>query len=46
MVVTAAFSVAIYYFAMSRRLPEETVRQRLVSGSDELEKEDGAPAPV
>jgi amino acid transporter len=46
MVVTAAFSVAIYYFAMSRRLPEETVRQRLESGSDELEKEDGAPAPV
>ncbi|MDQ6607056.1 MAG: APC family permease [Actinomycetota bacterium] len=46
MAVTAVFSLAIYYFALSRRLPDDLVRQRMESGAEELEKEDGAPAPV
>ena len=45
MAITAAFSLGIYYFALSRRLPDETVRERMESGADELE-DDGAPAPV
>jgi amino acid transporter len=46
MAVTAAFSLVIYFFALSRRLPDELVRERMQSGADELEQEDGAPAAV
>jgi amino acid transporter len=42
MAVTAAFSLAIYYFALRCRLPDDLVRERLESGSDELE-DSGAP---
>jgi amino acid transporter len=35
--VTAVFSLAIYAFAMSRRLPDDVARERLASGADELE---------
>ncbi len=37
MAVTAVFSLGIYFFALSRRLPEELVRERMQSGADELE---------
>lgn len=37
MAVTAAFSVLIYYFALSRRLPDDLVQERLSSGADEVE---------
>ena len=40
MAVTAVFSFAIYYFALSRRLPEAKVREQLESGADELEEDD------
>ncbi len=43
MAVTAAFSLVIYYFALHCRLPDELVRERLESGSDELED---SAAPV
>jgi amino acid transporter len=37
MAVTAAFSLAIYYFALSRRLSEEQVKERIeASSADEL----------
>ncbi len=39
MAVTAVFSLGIYFFALSRRLSEEQVRERLQSGADELEEE-------
>ena len=29
MAVTAVFSLVIYYFALSRRLPDELVRERM-----------------
>jgi hypothetical protein len=35
--VTAVFSLAIYAFAMSRRLPDDVARERLQSGADELD---------
>jgi amino acid transporter len=43
MAVTAAFSLVIYYFALRCRLPDDLVRERLESGSDELED---SAAPV
>jgi amino acid transporter len=43
--VTAAFSLAIYAFALSRRLPRELVRERMEIGADEWESE-GVSAPV
>ena len=42
MAVTAVFSVAIYHFALSRRLPPRQVREKLESGADELEAEEEA----
>ena len=42
MIVTAIFSIAVYYFALSRRLPDELVRERMESGADELEEEPAA----
>ena len=47
MAVTAAFSVVIYYFALSRRLPAELVQERMTVGADEHDDaEAAAPAPV
>jgi amino acid transporter len=43
MAVTAGFSLVIYFFALSRRLPDDVARERLRSGADELESAD-APA--
>jgi hypothetical protein len=40
MAVTAAFSVVIYYFALSRRLPAEVVRERMAGGADDEEWDD------
>jgi hypothetical protein len=42
MAVTAAFSLVMYYFALSRRLPDDVARERLRSGADELESPDAA----
>ncbi len=42
--VTALFSLAIYYFALSRRLPADMVRERLQSGADEVENLEGTGA--
>jgi amino acid transporter len=39
MAVTAAFSVAIYYFALHFRSPSEQVHERLESGADEWEED-------
>jgi hypothetical protein len=41
--VTAEFSLVIYFFALSRRLPDDVVRERLRSGAEELES-DAEPA--
>jgi len=41
MAVTAAFSLAVYFFALSRRLPDRVARERLESGADELEGLEG-----
>jgi amino acid transporter len=45
MAVTAVFSLAIYFFALSRRLTEEQVRERMSSSANELE-DSTAGAPV
>jgi amino acid transporter len=45
MIVTAAFSVVIYYFALSRRLPAEVVQERMTAGADEHDESEVA-APV
>jgi amino acid transporter len=37
MAVTAAFSLIIYFFALSRRLPPEAVEERMQTAADELE---------
>jgi amino acid transporter len=37
MAVTAAFSLAIYFFALSRRLPPELVKERMKTADEELE---------
>jgi amino acid transporter len=44
MAVTAVFSIVIYYFALSRRLPAEVVQERMELGADEHEESDVAPA--
>jgi amino acid transporter len=44
MAVTAAFSLAIYYFALRFRLSPEQTRERLKSGADELEDAPAAAA--
>jgi amino acid transporter len=40
MAVTAGFSLVIYFFALSRRLPDDVARERLRSGAHELESAD------
>jgi amino acid transporter len=45
MAVTAAFSIVVYYFALSRRLPAEVVQERMTMGADEHDESDVA-APV
>jgi hypothetical protein len=38
MAVTAAFSLVIYYFALTRRLPPELVKERMKTADGELEE--------
>ncbi len=40
MIVTAAFSVLIYVFALARRLPDDVARERLQSEADESEADE------
>lgn len=44
--VTIVFSLVIYFFALSRRLPAETVRERMQSGADELDQPDSSSPAV
>jgi len=42
--IVVAFSVAVYYFAMTRALPTETIREHVATAEQETEGETGAHA--